>query len=190
MHFSSFFFLLVTTPISLLNNFYFRIIAIFFSPSYPLLLIFLLFFPSHIFPLSFLLFCSIFFTKPLQAWTAARARAHAHAHAHARLSACCQVFYAIYCHFFRKFSQFFAIFATFKSTQRKHFWTSFCNPHIQNFRVFFCHLSWASPSIWLWLASVTLTVWHVWRNQIKRGFTIGIHFTCACSFWVQARFAR
>ena len=137
MHFSSFFFLLVTTPISLLNNFYFRIIAIFFSPSYPLLLIFLLFFPSHIFSLSFLLFCSIFFTKPLQAWTAARARAHAHA----RLSACCQVFYAIYCHFFRKFSQFFAIFATFKSTQRKHFWTSFCNPHIQNFRVFFCHLS-------------------------------------------------
>ena len=108
MHFSSFFFLLVTTPISLLNNFYFRIIAIFFSPSYPLLLIFLLFFPSHIFSLSFLLFCSIFFTKPLQAWTAARARAHARTRTRGcRLVVrCFTQFIAIFSANFRNFSPF------------------------------------------------------------------------------------
>ena len=104
MHFSSFFFLLVTTPISLLNNFYFRIISIFFSPSYPLLLIFLLFFPSHIFSLSFLLFCSIFFTKPLQAWTAARA--HARTRGCRLVVRCFTQFIAIFSANFRNFSPF------------------------------------------------------------------------------------
>ena len=95
MHFSSFFFLLVTTPISLLNNFYFRIIAIFLSPSYPLLLIFLLFFPSHIFSLSFLLFCSVFFSN-LRTLGRARARAHARTRG-------CRILV-------RRFTQIFAIF--------------------------------------------------------------------------------
>ena len=126
MHFSSFFFLPVTTPVSLLNNFYLRIIAIFFSPSYPLLLFFLLFFLSHIFSLSFPLFCSIFFSKHSHTWGRARARARA---------AVCFLL-GVLRNFLPFFSPFFAIFATFKSTQRKHFWTSFCNPHIQNFAFF------------------------------------------------------
>ena len=163
MHFSSFFFLLVTTPISLLNNFYFRIIAIFFSPSYPLLLIFLLFFPSHIFSLSFLLFRSIFFPKPLQAWTAARAHARTRTRTRTRgcrlVVRCFTQFIAIFFANFRNFSPFlplsnqpdvsifgrhfathiFKIFAFFSATFREKSLNL-----IQQFRVFFCKLSVAS----------------------------------------------
>ena len=147
MHFSSFFFLLVTTPISLLNNFYFRIIAIFFSPSYPLLLIFLLFFPSHIFSLSFLLFCSVFFSNLC---TLGGAHARTRTRGSRRVV---KVFYANFCHFFaifRHFLQFlplsnqpnvsifgrhfathiFKIFAFFSATFRE-----------KSLNLIFCHLS-------------------------------------------------
>ena len=115
MHFSSFFFLLVTTPISLLNNFYFRIIAIFFSPSYPLLLIFLLFFPRHIFSLSFPLFCSIFFSKPSRTW----ARTHTRTRTRARAAVCFLL--GSLRNFLPFFSQFFAIFHEFTRTEKNNF---------------------------------------------------------------------
>ena len=74
------FILVVTTPVSLLNNMYFRNFAVFFSQDYTLLLIFLLFFFKSLLSLKFPYFFSCFFLN---------LRAPGGAHAHTRMSACC-----------------------------------------------------------------------------------------------------
>ena len=101
---------MVTTPISLLNNFNLPNFAIFFSPSYPLLLIILFFFSSHFFHLSFRLSCLIFFYKPSYSWGGARAHAHAHARTRTRGS---RLVVSCFAHYFTNFLPIFRNFLQF-----------------------------------------------------------------------------